>query len=554
MTASLAYLQSTRDVEVKAANPDPGIALTAVPEPVSYSLQIPAAFEGYRIVAERFAATSDPELIPTSQPGDLSLTWVASGASPQYEFGAEQLVISVPFTTPVFNLTAADFERVLRGEVSNWSEVGGGDYAIALDLAAGESAGGLGFPTEVVESGSTDAARFEIYEGLSTSRRALRVDGTAPGRPEYPYNVSRALVVNNAEAAPLAVGLVEALRVATEPEPSVTIAAVGDLMLANVVATNMQNLGVDQPFELVSPYLQQADITFGNLEGTLTDRGVARPKNYRFRTPPSLAGGLLNAGFDIISVANNHTMDYGPDGLTDTLGTLDYLGIPRVGAGLNEAEARAPVILEVNGLRIGFLAYVNVGQEVKSDYVNEIAAAGENSPGVAWARPENVSADVAALNPQVDLVVVSMHIGIENSFSIREWQTETAFAAIDAGAELVLGHHAHVLQRLETYGEGVIIWGLGNFIFDLSRPGNKTLTAIAYFELTRDGVTGYDFLPAEINVVEHRPRPILDASGLRLVTHLLGFTELPREEEPLDSSVDVNSETPTVEPTATATP
>jgi poly-gamma-glutamate synthesis protein (capsule biosynthesis protein) len=345
--------------------------------------------------------------------------------------------------------------------------------------------------------------------------------------------------------------------VAAADEPSVTLAAVGDLMLANVIARNMAAEGVDQPFAEVAPFLQQADITFGNLEGTFTERGVARPKNYTFRTPQSLAGGLLNAGFDILSLGNNHTMDFGPEGLQDTMNTLNFLGIPHAGAGNNKAEAHAPAILEANGLRVGFLSYVNVGQEIGSGYVNETAAAGADSPGVAWSRPGDVAADVAALRPQVDVVVVSMHIGIEGAFALREWQLETARAAIDAGAALVLGHHAHVLQRIEHYGEGVIIYGLGNFVFDVANPGlNNTRSVIAYFELTKGGVSGYDFVPAVINVFENRPEPVLDASGLPILLHILGLQELPADPQlPSGRGADgEESAEPTPEATPTATP
>ncbi|HEX5938961.1 MAG TPA: CapA family protein, partial [Dehalococcoidia bacterium] len=423
-------------------------------------------------------------------------------------------------------------------------------------FAAGPIASVLDLPADVTGAPEGTNTALEVYGGLTSERRALRIGGKAPGTADYPFRASSAVVATNAAAQEVAVELAGALR---QPlgEPSVRLAAVGDIMLANVISSNMAAQGVDQPFELVAPYLQQADITFGNLEGTFTDRGVAQPKNFTFRTPPELSGGLVNAGFDILSVANNHTMDFGPEGLEDTLATLDFIGIARQGAGANEAEARAPVVLEANGLRVGFLSYVNVGQEMRSNYVNQVAEADEDSPGVAWARPENVSADVAALEPQVDVVVVSMHIGIEGSFNLRDWQYDTAYAAIDAGADLVLGHHAHVLQRIEHYGDGVIIFGLGNFVFDVANPGrNNTRSVIAYFELTRDGVSGYDFIPALIDVAENRPRPILDGSGTPILTHLLGITELPADPTPpAESEAEEGGEsgedaTPTAVPAA----
>jgi poly-gamma-glutamate synthesis protein (capsule biosynthesis protein) len=548
----LAYLNATDEVEVEAARSTPGIDLV---QPTSYSLAIEAGFADFGPLVERFSRESGESIVVGSGETDLSIEWVKAGSSPESELGTHDLVLTVPMSAPIFNLTRGDFERVVNGEVANWAEVGGLDAPIALVLAAGPIAAPLGLPAEVSGSPGENSTTLELFGGLSSERRALRVDDAAPGTAEYPFRVSSAVVANSPAAQDVAVDLAATLREGTQTEPSVRLAAVGDIMLANVIAQNMATQGVDQPFELVAPYLQQADITFGNLEGTLTERGTARPKNFTFRTPPALSGGLANAGFDILSVANNHTMDFGPEGLADTLAALDFLGIEHAGAGADEAQARQAVVLEANGLKVGFLSYVNVGQEVRSNYVNETAAADEDSPGVAWARPEDVSADVAALKPQVDVVVVSMHIGIEGSFTLRDWQIDTAHAAIDAGASLVLGHHAHVLQRIEHYGDGVIIFGLGNFVFDVANPGrNNTRSVIAYFELTREGVAGYDFVPALIDVAENRPRPVVDGSGTPILTHILGLTELPPDPEPPELGEDDDTSGEEAEPTLEATP
>jgi poly-gamma-glutamate synthesis protein (capsule biosynthesis protein) len=119
----------------------------------------------------------------------------------------------------------------------------------------------------------------------------------------------------------------------------------------------------------------------------------------------------------------------------------------------------------------------------------------------------------------------------------------------------VLGHHAHVLQRIEHYGDGVIIFGLGNFVFDVANPGrNNTRSVIAYFELTREGVTGYDFVPALIDVAENRPRPVVDGSGTPILTHILGLTELPPDPEPPELGEDDDTSGEEAEPTLEATP
>jgi poly-gamma-glutamate capsule biosynthesis protein CapA/YwtB (metallophosphatase superfamily) len=552
----LAYLNASEETQVQAARQDAGIDLVTAPEPVTYSLAAAPGFEQYEPVIAQFASNPNSSVVRSTSPADIELAF-ALPAGLETEFAQEDLVLTVPIGTGVFSVSSENFRDIVSGLVTDWAQVGGAPGKIDLVLAAGPAAAPHRLPAELLGSASPTSTNFEVYAGLSTDRRALRVDGKAPGRPDYPFKISRSVSVSDENARPAALALAEQLKTASQAEPSVTLAAVGDLMLANVIAQNMAARGVDQPFAAVAPYLQQADITFGNLEGTFTERGIARPKNFTFRTPQSLAGGLLNAGFDLLSLGNNHMMDFGPEGLHDTIDTLNYLGIPHAGAGNNEAEARAPVILEANGLRIGFLAYVNVGQEIGSGYVNETAAADADSPGVAWARPSEVAADVAALRPQVDVVVISMHIGIEGAFVLREWQLETARAAIDAGAALVLGHHAHVLQRIEHYGEGVIIYGLGNFVFDVANPDlNNTRSVIAYFELTRDGVSGYDFVPAVINVFENRPEPVVDASGLPILLHILGRQELPPDPQPpagQDTASEQSAE-PALTPTPTATP
>ncbi len=149
------------------------------------------------------------------------------------------------------------------------------------------------------------------------------------------------------------------------PTPSgvVTIAAVGDVMLARDITTLMDEHGALYPFERVTGLLQNADITIGNFEGSFTEPGVAQPKLYTFRTPPRFAPGLAQAGIDVVSLGNNHIADFGPDGVADTLAALDAAGVKHAGGGMNEAEARLPAFVEAQGLRIAFLSYTDIMEE-----------------------------------------------------------------------------------------------------------------------------------------------------------------------------------------------
>ena len=136
------------------------------------------------------------------------------------------------------------------------------------------------------------------------------------------------------------------------------IAAVGDIMLGGTAAPEMRKYGYDYPFELTKDILKQAQIVFGNLEGPLTDGGTpGTAKQYVFRSPPDrVAPALARAGFTVVSLANNHTLDYGPEGLADTRAALDKAGIGYAGAGRNLAEARQPLYMMNDGIRVAFLA------------------------------------------------------------------------------------------------------------------------------------------------------------------------------------------------------
>jgi poly-gamma-glutamate synthesis protein (capsule biosynthesis protein) len=302
----------------------------------------------------------------------------------------------------------------------------------------------------------------------------------------------------------------ETTEAASAPAGRVTINAVGDVMLARDLVDLMDRYGPLYPYERVRHLLADADVTIANLEGTFTEHGAAASKLYTFRTPPRHARGLAEAGIDIVSLGNNHTMDYGREGLEDTLAALDGAGVRRAGAGLDEAAARRPAVLEAGGLRLAFLSY---------NAVLEATFAGPGSPGVARASVAAVRDDVAAARAAADLVIVALHAGSEYTDAPTAEQRALARAAIDAGAALVLGHHAHVLQGWERYGGGLIVYGLGNFVFDLDADDLATLgprpflTIVLRVELGREGVIAASARPVFIDPMENRPLP---ATGDRL--------------------------------------
>ena len=266
--------------------------------------------------------------------------------------------------------------------------------------------------------------------------------------------------------------------------------AVGDIMLGRTIGELIESEGPQAPFIDTAPTLSSADITVGNLECPISERGTAEEKTYAFRAPLESGESLAFAGFDVLSLANNHSLDYGPLALEDTLNILADQKISSVGAGINAAQAYGPVIIEVNGLRIAFLAYADIPP---NDYDYPAWEASPDKAGIAWAHPERVRQGVATALKQADIVVVLLHNGYEIVQQVSGHQQEIARLAIDSGASLVIGHHPHVLQRIETYKEGLIAYSMGNFVFDnFLFPPNYS--AILKVELSENGVESYELI------------------------------------------------------------
>ena len=280
------------------------------------------------------------------------------------------------------------------------------------------------------------------------------------------------------------------------PIPQVTLDAVGDIMLARTVGDQILAKGPEIVFAGVQSILDSADIRVGNLECSITARNSQEKKSFPLKAPPQAAQALSLAKFDLVSLANNHSMDYGYAGLTDTQITLSQSGIATVGAGLDATAAHTPVIFERNGLRLAFLAYADVMPENSGfDARNWIAT--QSQPGIAWADPDTIKTDVTAAKLRADLVVVMLHSGYEINSTVSINQRTEAHAAIDAGAALVLGSHPHILQAIEHYHGGLIAYSLGNFVFD-QYLGIENATIILRVVLDRTGFLRYDYVPVLI--------------------------------------------------------
>lgn len=331
-----------------------------------------------------------------------------------------------------------------------------------------------------------------------------------------------------ATATPTTTALASTVAPMPSPSPSppptptparVTIAFVGDVMLDRDVEYAMATVDVGYPFERAMPLFADADLVVANLEGTFTDVGDPLDKQYVFATAPALASGLNTVPIWAVSLSNNHATDYGLAGLDRTMEALDASGTRYFGAGAGENQARAPQLTPGGAAGVpvvAFLGYSAIGETIFAS-----GATGGVARATAEAITENVTA--ARANPSVDFVVVTLHMGTEYSHLVNDTQRALAEAAIDAGADLVVGHHPHVLQPVEAYRGGLILYSLGNFVFDLDADDLRNLregpfqsvVALVTFEV---GATPtLELRPARIDVVENRPRPATEAEAAAIL-------------------------------------
>ncbi|MBI5629580.1 MAG: CapA family protein [Elusimicrobia bacterium] len=275
----------------------------------------------------------------------------------------------------------------------------------------------------------------------------------------------------------------------------VSLSAVGDIRLDGPVGELIGRHGPEHPTAAVREALK-ADIVFGNLECSVTTRGTKQAKTWNFRAPSENLASLKEGGFDVLNLANNHSMDYGTEGFLDTLAAVKKRGFIAVGGGKNIEQAEKLRIIERNGLRVGFLG-------LTSTFPPE-AWARRKKPGVAYSNFKRFPELIRRAKKDCDILVVSFHGGTELALEPNQIQKAFAHMAVDAGADLILGHHPHVLQAVELYKGKTILYSLGNFLFVSPAPETRT-TVIAKAALGRGGVESIEFVPLDT----HWGQPIL---------------------------------------------
>lgn len=252
----------------------------------------------------------------------------------------------------------------------------------------------------------------------------------------------------------------------TSPSPThvtdvpVTLAFTGDIMLGRTVNSHLLSTAPHDPypFSYTADFLRSFDLTIGNLECVISNLGEPVPKSYNFRGNPRAYDRLLTAGFDLVSVANNHSGDYGKVAFLDEFHTLPTHNITPIGGGQNERQAHTPIFKSVHGTTFAFHAY---------DEIDPYSfAATATTPGHAWLDEASLRQDIMKARSSANFVITFVHWGIEYFTSLTAHQRFLARVAIDSGADLVVGAHPHVIEPYEFYKGKLIVYSLGNFVFD----------------------------------------------------------------------------------------
>lgn len=424
-----------------------------------------------------------------------------------------------------------------------------GRARLYLTLALAVACGATALALAAYKLGREAGASAALLPTAPPSARAGAASAEAPGALEA--------------ASPSAGEASEALPAA------VSFLACGDILLARTPGARAEAYGYRYLFRNVKDLISSADFAFANLESPASYLGKpypGKPENVTFRADPAALFGLAWAGFDIVSLANNHINDYGPRALAETMDYLDLLGLARAGAGRDAEEARRPAIVERGGVRVAVLAYAEPiwsVVEARSSTAYRAAtrserratassgepfdpvpaglppladeslpgsgarpdAAGSSRAGLAVARVEDMRADVArALSiHKPDYLFVSVHWGEEHERFPRAFQRRFGRAAIDAGATAVIGHHPHVLQSIERYGDGLIVYSLGNFVFDMAASSTYESAAVR-FMLRYGRLERAEIIPIVIARYEYAPAPARGAEAVEILTKLKAWS------------------------------
>ena len=293
--------------------------------------------------------------------------------------------------------------------------------------------------------------------------------------------------------------------VASKPNDTLTMSMVGDIMMGRYVEEVTDSHGFDYLFRYMKPYFNASDYVSGNYEHPALAKDVSKYEEadtaIRLNSYGNGVEAVKNAGFSVMTLANNHMMDFEEQGLVDTIDQFENADMDYVGVGSNITKAKENInYQDVKGVRVATLGF--------TDVYGKDAVAKNNQAGLLNSNPdllfEMIGNAKDAKKGNADLVVVNMHWGQEYATSATGRQTELAKAVIDAGADIIIGHHPHVVQSFDMYKDGIIFYSLGNFIFDQGWTRTKD-SAMVQYHLNENGQATIDVVPLLIK--EATPRP-----------------------------------------------
>ncbi|EMK2598210.1 CapA family protein [Bacillus cereus] len=288
---------------------------------------------------------------------------------------------------------------------------------------------------------------------------------------------------------------------------TLTMTLVGDVMMGRNIKKVTDNYGLDYVFRYVSPYFKNSDYVSGNFENPVLleekENYEKADKHIYLDAQKETVNAVKEAGFTILNLANNHMTDYGPKGLTDTLKVFQEQKLDHVGAGKNLTDAKNIAYQNLKGVRVATLGFTDAYVE------NSIAT--KEQPGVLSMNPDVLFEQIGkAKDPKMgnaDLVVVNAHWGEEYDTQSNPRQKALAKAMVDAGADIIVGHHPHVLQSFEVYKNSIIFYSLGNFVFDQGWTRTKD-SALVQYQLQSNGTATLGVIPLKIK--EGTPRPVTE--------------------------------------------